>query len=148
MKQLMYGLTVAVIAFLTIGIVMTVNGKTTRQSEIDNSLSISVQNAVETTMNEKSYSIENNEEFLADFSQNLLMQISSDSDIEVKVAGVDYEKGLLSLKVTEIFTHPNGNEGKCECETTVIFEAVPTTAELVTITYKTDAESIRQLCGR
>lgn len=135
MKQAVYGVVVGMILILTVGIVLTVNAKKTRRGDMDNALSISVENAVETTMREKSYTIADNEEFIADFTENLLLQISNDADMEIQVAGVDYEKGLLSVKVIEHFTHPNGNEGKNECETTVVFEQVPNEAKWVTITF-------------
>lgn len=138
MKQVIYGLIVGLIILLGIGIVVTVNGKTTRGGEINRALSGAVENAVETTMNEKSYSIESNEEFLADFTQNLLTQISNDSDVEIQVAKVDYEKGILGVKVIETFTHPNGKEGKNECETTVVFEHAQTDSDFVTVKYLLD----------
>ena len=140
MKQAAYGIVVGVIIILTIGIILTINGKKTRRDDMENALSLSVKNAVETTMNQKTYYIENNQEFIADFTQNLLVQISNDADIEVKVSKADYENGLLSVRVEEKFLHPNGNEGKNICETTVVFEKVPTKAELVTITYMLDTD--------
>lgn len=135
MKQLVYGFIIGLIGVLGIGIVVTINGKTTRQGDMDNALNSSVENAVETTMNEKAYSISSNEEFIADFTQNLLVQISNDADIEVQVDKVDYEKGLLSVRVIETFTHPNGKEGKNECTTTVVFEQNTAKADTVKITY-------------
>lgn len=142
MKQFLYGAVLGLIVILGIVTVLTVNAKKTRQAEVDDSLPIAVENAIEVTMNEKSYTIENNEEFIADFTQHLIAQISNDSDIEVDVAKADYEKGILSIKVVETFKHPNGKEGKNECETTAIFEHVPTDAELVNVTYLLDTETI------
>lgn len=142
MKQLIYGIIITFISIFTIVIILTINGKSNRSNEINNALSIAVENAVETTMNQNPYTINNNKEFLADFTQNLLSQISNDSDIEIKVAKIDYKKGIMSVRVTETFTHPNGNEGKNECETTVIFEHVPTNDELITITYQIEPNII------
>ncbi|MDD6194845.1 MAG: hypothetical protein PUB19_08100 [Lachnospiraceae bacterium] len=141
MKQMVYGIVTATMVVITMGIVMAVVGKMNRKSDLDNALSVAVEDAVESTMNQKTYTCQNYMEFIADFTQNLLLQISNDSDIEVSIAKVDYEKGLMSVKVTETFTHPNGNEGKNECETTVVFEQVSTDAELVTISYQLDADT-------
>ena len=138
MKQVVYGIVTAVMVFITVGIVMAVVGKTNRRADMDNALSISVEHAVETTMGEKTYTIADNEEFIADFTENLLLQISNDADMEIQVAGVDYEKGLLSVKVIEHFTHPNGNEGKNECETTVVFEQVPNETRWAIVTFLMD----------
>ncbi len=142
MKQAVYGIVIGMIIILTIGIILTINGKKTRQGEIDNSLSMSVENAVKTTMREKTYRISDEEAFIADFTQNLLLQISNDSALEVQVAKADYERGLLSVKVVEHFTHPNGKEGKNECETTVVFEQVPNAQKFVTITYLMDLDTL------
>lgn len=142
MKQIVYGIAIGMIILLGISAVVTISSKQTRQSDMDNALSIAVENAVETTMNEKTYSINNDEEFVADFTQGLLTQISNDSSIEVKVAKVDCEKGIMAIKVIEHFTHPNGKEGKNECQTTVVFEHVPTKTEYVTITFMQDNETL------
>ena len=142
MKQVVYGSLIGLIVIVTIVAVVTVNGKKTRQGDVDNALQSSVENAVETTMNEKAYSISSNEEFIADFTQNLLVQISNDSDIEIQVAKVDYEKGILGVKVIETFTHPNGKEGKNECETTVVFEHDQTDTDYVSVRFLLDDGSI------
>ena len=142
MKQVVYGSLIGLIVIVTIVAVVTVNGKKTRQGDVDNALQSSVENAVETTMNEKVYSISSNEEFIADFTQNLLVQISNDSDIEIQVAKVDYEKGILGVKVIETFTHPNGKEGKNECETTVVFEHDQTDSDYVSVRFLLDDGSL------
>ena len=142
MKQIVYGIAIGMIILLGISAVVTISSKQTRKSDMDNALSIAVENTVETTMNEKTYSINNDEEFIADFTQGLLTQISNDSSIEVKVAKVDCEKGIMAIKVIEHFTHPNGKEGKNECQTTVVFENVPTQTDFVTITYMQDKDSL------
>lgn len=141
MRQAVYGIISCVIIILTIGIILTVNGKKTRRDDMENALAISVENAVETTMNEKTYSLKNSNEFIADFTQNLLLQISNDADIEVSIAKMDYENGLMSVRITEYFTHPNGKEGKNECETTVLFEKTSRDAEFVSITFMLDADT-------
>lgn len=142
MKQVVYGIMAALMVVLTLGIVMSIMGKMNRQSDLDNAFSISVEDAVETTMNEKTYSVENNMEFIADFTQNLLLRISNDSDIQVSVAKIDYEKGLMSIRVTETFIHPNGKEGKNECETTVVFEKNKVDDEMVVISFLLDEATV------
>lgn len=42
--------------------------------------------------------------------------------VKVEVAGVDYEKGLLSLKVTETFTYPLGGVGTTSVEETAVLD--------------------------
>lgn len=66
------------------------------------------------------FSFDNYHEFVAELVGNLAEKIDSDSEVTVKVLGVDTEKGILSLKVIEEFVHPNGKMGSIECERTVI----------------------------
>lgn len=142
MKQVVYGCIISLIIILGIVAVVTLGARTTRRGDLNNALSISVENAVETTMAEKTYYIDDNKEFLADFSQNLLEQISNDSDVEIRVAKIDHEKGVMAVSVEQTFVHPNGNEGKSRCETTVVFEQVPTQATMITLQYMLDEDNL------
>lgn len=147
MKQVVYGIVTALMVVLTLGIVMTVVGRMDRQSDMDNALSVAVEDAVESAMNQKTYTIFDNREFIADFTQGLLVQLSNDSDVEIYVARVDCDKGIMSIRVVENFTHPNGKRGKNQCSTTVVFEHVPTKAELVEITFMLDKEKVYKRYG-
>lgn len=138
MKQVVYGIVAGVMVVLTVGILMAIIGKMTRQSDLDNGFSIAVENAVEATMNEKTYTINDDKEFIADFAQGLLSQLSNDSAVEIQVAKVDSEKGLMAINVVEHFTHPNGKDGENECGTTVVFEHVPTEVKWVPISFVLD----------
>ena len=138
MKQVVYGIVTGLMAVLTLGCVMAIVGKMTRQSDLDNGFATTVEHAVETTMNEKTYTICDREEFIADVTQGLLSQLSNDSSVEIQVAKVNREKGIMAIRVVEHFTHPNGEKGKNECQTTVVFEHVPTETAFVTISYVLD----------
>lgn len=142
MKQVMYGCVLGAVVALVLLCVLTINGKKTRRGELDHALATSVESAVEATMERGHYHISNNEEFIADFTQNLLSQISNDSDIEINVAKADYEKGLLSLQVIEHFKNPNGKEGQYKCETTVVMENVRDAKHLCKITYLLDDTTV------
>lgn len=146
MKQVVYGIVAGLMVVLTLGIVMAIVGKMTRQSDLDNGFATAVEHAVEATMNEKTYTIRDKEEFIADVTQGLLSQMSNDSSVEIRVAKVDPKKGIMAICVVEHFTHPNGKKGKNECETTVIFEHVPTEAAFVTISYVLDDGKAYKRC--
>ena len=62
------------------------------------------------------------EEFIADFNQNLILSIESDSVLEVNILSVDIEKGLLDVEVVETFAQPNGSKGTVSCRKTIILE--------------------------
>lgn len=122
MKNVIYGMFLTVIGILVVFIVITVNGRMTRQKESTDALGQAVETAVENTMDQDNYTINDNQEFVADFLQNLLLQIENDADVEVNIAGIDYQKGLLSVNVVEHFVHPAGKEGELSYSTTVVME--------------------------
>lgn len=137
MKKIMYGMVLFGMMILTLVISMTMSGRTVRKNEIDKALDTAVEQTVAELQEGKAYTLENKNEFLADLVEGLLVKISSDSDIEVQIAGVDEAKGLLSVKVIEHFKHPNGNPGKAEAERTVVMEQYSLDKKnSVTITYR------------
>lgn len=58
--------------------------------------------------NNKRYAISNNDEYVADFTHNLYMLKTTNSDYHITVYGVDYEKGLLDIGVESSFRMWNG----------------------------------------
>lgn len=104
--------------------VMTITGRTDRQTELSANLSSAVEETVNTLLVKKQYEIADREEFIADFRENLAEVLDSDCEITVDVTGMDLQKGLLSVKVTAEYTHPNGGPGSVICERTVIFDPV------------------------
>lgn len=136
MKQIIFGGVAGALVIMILLVVVTMSEKEMRQRELEQALGISVEDAVETTLSKKNYEISNNQEFLADFTQNLLVQLSNESEVLIEVAKLDYEKGLMSLRVTQVFQYPNKKEGKVSCETTAVFEQVEQEKELMQIVYE------------
>ena len=58
--------------------------------------------------NNKRYAISNNDEYVAEFTHNLYMLKTTNSDYNITVYGVDYEKGLLDIGVKSSFRMWNG----------------------------------------
>ena len=58
--------------------------------------------------NNKRYAISNNDEYVAEFTHNLYMLKTTNSDYHITVYGVDYEKGLLDIGVESSFRMWNG----------------------------------------
>lgn len=58
--------------------------------------------------NNKRYAISNNDEYVAEFTHNLYMLKTTNSDYHITVYGVDYEKGLLDIGVKSSFSMWNG----------------------------------------
>lgn len=125
MKQIIFSLVSASIMVVIIAVTMVISGRATRQNEVNQALDTAIEQTVDELQaeGEGAYSIDNQQEFLADLSEGILLKIESDSAIEVKVAGCDIEKSLLSVKVVEYFEHINGKTGTTETERTVILES-------------------------
>ncbi len=103
-------------------ILLTIYNQNTRQNELEDSLSAAVEQSLENLKIKKNYSIDNTDEFVADFLENLLVSIESDSDVKVEILSVDIEKGLLDVCVTETYRQPNGTKKNISCRKTIILE--------------------------
>ena len=148
MKNVIYGIMLTVIGILIVLIVITINGRMTRQKESTDALGQAVETTVENTMEQDNYTINDNKEFVADFLQNLLLQVENDSDVEVNIAGIDYKKGLLSVNVVEHFTHPSGKDAELSYSTTVVMEQSDADHYYTVNFYNVDGEVYKsyQLC--
>ena len=58
--------------------------------------------------------------------ERIAVAVDSDSDIKMEVYGIDEEKGVMAIRVSEIFKHPNGAESETEWERTVIYNRAET----------------------
>lgn len=143
MKKVLLGC--VFISFIVFGIViiMTMDGRKIRANEVENALSDAIESTVETMLVKETYTVSDQNEFIADFIQALLLQIESDSEIKVNVLAADEKKGLLSVEVVENYKHPNGNQGTVSCVKTVILEQSneDQTDDNYTITYYVMAEN-------
>ena len=92
-------------------ILMTMVGRTKRSVEIESNLSSVVEETVENMAVNPKYTIDNVDEYVADMTQYLADVLEADSDIKIEIEKADKERGLLAVKVTERFLHPNGKVG-------------------------------------
>lgn len=126
MKHIVWGIAAVFAAVMVTVIVMTIGGRDIRETRLERALADACDEAVKQLMLEGDYPIISDDEFTADFISRLVTSLDSGNDpnhkLTVSVAGVDREKGLLSVKVDEEFTHPNGRIGTCTAKRTVIFE--------------------------
>lgn len=123
MKQIIFGTVISLISILTIIIILSLSGRAARETELETNLSNVVEATVINTCTSKNYRIENYQEFVADFIQNLLVQMESNSDVDVQVMQADIEKSILSIRVISRFKHPNGKDGSVSCDKTVLLES-------------------------
>lgn len=122
MKTAIVSCVLAFLIIITSLILLTIYEQNTRQNELEDSLSVAIEQSLENLKTKQNYSIANTDEFVADFIQNLIVSIESDSDIKVEILNVDFEKGLLDVNVVETFIQPNGSKNNVSCRKTVILE--------------------------
>lgn len=120
MKNIAMAIIITIAGGITLLIVMSMYGRSNRSMEIESNLPSLVEETVENMSVNQKYTINNYNEYIADFVNNMSYVLDSNSDITVEVLNADKEKGLLSIRVTEEFNHPNGRRGKVDCERTVI----------------------------
>lgn len=122
MKNVIISMGLVMMMIITILILYTIYGQNTRQNEVEDALSVAVEQTLENMKIDKSYDVNSTEEFIADFNQNLILSIESDSVLEVNILAVDIDKGLLDVEVVETFKQPNGSKGTASCRKTIILE--------------------------
>lgn len=122
MKYIVYGLVCTMLLVSMVAMILTLQGRSLRQSEAEHALTESVDAALSNLMEEKIYPIENADLFAADLLQSLLVQTNSKSDLTVSVLEADAVHGILSVEITESYQHPNGDKGTVSAYRTVIFD--------------------------
>ncbi len=140
MKYIVYGTTLLAMTILVLAGVMIVSGKDVRENEMDKALNTAVEQALEQLKKDRSYEIKNQEELIADFQQSLLMNISSDSQVEVKILTADIEKGVLDVEVLEEYETVNGAKKQAICRKTVILEQYTRKGEYCIVEFLVDGK--------
>lgn len=122
MKHVIYGIALMAVTVMVIAGVMIISGKDVRENELDKALNTAVEQSLEQLKKYGGYEIGNEQELIADFQQALLLHISSDADITVKILTADADKGVLDVEVTGIYKTVNAKEKRAVCRKTVILE--------------------------
>lgn len=142
MKQVVFGVVAGFIVILCAVAVLTVEGRSNREHELKQALSAAVDETMQNVCVTHKYDVKDSDEFAADFCQALLERISTGTgehqdgnlSIQVNVLEADPDRGLLSVAVTETFTHPNGKVGKVKCNSTAVLEREKEKQEVI-LTY-------------
>jgi hypothetical protein len=101
MKNAIAGFLSLMILILAGLIISTVEGKTMRQNELDSTLSSVMEKSMNILVTKDSYTIDEQKAFVADFIQNAMVKMNSESDYMITVHSVDTVKGVLDVTVTE-----------------------------------------------
>lgn len=145
MKNMIMMIISMVIGVLTLMIIMTTEGRSQHSMELQNNLPSVMEEAMYNMAISKDYTIEDTNALLADTLEHLILTLDAPCDLRVDVLSCDKEHGILSLRATAAFLHPNGNPGQVSCERTVILDTVPEdTLQSFTITFFVGNELYKQ----
>lgn len=138
MKNIVTAISLLLLTFLIIFGIMAIATKNERDNKMVESLETSTEEAIENTLEEKDYSISSNEEFVADFVSKLINRVGTGNidskgvdnkddnlSVDVEICAVDYESGLITIKVKEEYSYPffpTKKKGECEYTTTAVLE--------------------------
>lgn len=103
-------------------IVLTIQGRDIRQTELDNAVDASMEKVMSMLYAEDGLAPETNEELATMFIEALTVQIDSSSNLEVDILAVDVNKGLLSVEARLVYMHPIGTKGTVTCQRTAVKE--------------------------
>ena len=113
MKHMIYGIALLVVTIMVIAGALIVSGRDVRENETDKALNTAVEQTLDQLKKYGSYEIGNEQELIADFQQSLLMHISSDASIQVKILTADTKKGVLDVEITETYKTVNNKKTGC-----------------------------------
>lgn len=128
MKNAVMIFTGTLLGIITMVIIMTILGRMNRSVELQSNLSAVVENGVQ-QMKSITSDLGLNE-IIETCIRELAVSLDTDSKVQVDVMGGDVEKGVLSIRVTEQFKHPNGTAGSTKWERTAIWNQLESTPEL------------------
>lgn len=143
MRNYIIGFISFCILILTVATISMSESKTTRKNELDNALGAAMEESMSVLKLKKTYEIKDNEEFTADFIQNMLVKLDADADYEVTIYTLDTEKGLLDAGVTQKYKRLFG-EGKVTVRKVIIADTTkdPTDPTYCTITVRNQEGNI------
>lgn len=123
MKNIIYGGAGIAIIVIVSAILLSVMGRSARSHELNLAVARAVKNTVQTGY-ERACEEGNNEslteEMTAYLGQAVLQSVHSEASVEIDILEMDPEKGIVSARVTEEFTYPNGKSGRVSVVKTAI----------------------------
>ena len=140
MKYIVYGISLAVITMLVLVITLEISGRNVRKNEIETALNTAVEQSLEQLKSKKGYKIETYQELIADFNQIFLLQMESNTDIQVDILTVDVKKGVLDVKITGTYLNIMGKKQKEVCRKSVILEEYSQKKAYYKITFLVDGK--------
>jgi hypothetical protein len=124
MRNLVIGICSFAFFLLILLVGYTVTGKERRTAELERALNLAMEQTLEQLSLPDAYSPADDEELVAMFEQQLLVQLNGQADYEIHVLDVDAKKGLLSVEVSESFSYINGESGSISARRLILLEQV------------------------
>ena len=134
MKKVMIGVCAFLIFVVVVLIGMTIQGRTTRQTELENAMASSMEKTMQMLSATDDVKPLTDDEMIAYFMETLTVQIQSASTLTVNILEADVNKGLLSAEGILTYMHPIGTKGNVTCKKTIILEQYRTGEEKDTYT--------------
>ena len=122
MKQMIFVISMAIIILLVSMSLVSVDGKTKRRDELNRAVSAAVTHTVKTTKGNNRKEIQSDQEMVGEFIHLRSVNLNGDGDYSIEVFGVDSQKGMLDVKVTETFSYLNGEKGKVSVRKCAIYD--------------------------
>lgn len=123
MRHAAFGIMAGLMVVLLLVIYGTILNRDIRTNETDESTREATRSAMRAVYQEdrQNGTGENEEERKGDVAGRLLLQVESDSNVELNLAAADED--ILSVNMKEDYTHPNGAAGKTETFRTIFKDA-------------------------
>lgn len=108
MKQTITVSVITTCLVLCVVIILTVNNYHTRKNEIEETVAVALDQAMEALkFEDRHYSPENYQELVNDLLQQIIFQISSDCDVDINILTVDLDKGIIDVEVVAHYKWAN-----------------------------------------
>jgi len=120
MRNTIVIMTSVLLGILSLLILSTMHGRLDRRMELESNLSSIVEEIVEDMVLNSYYVGQSTDVVKEDLYQMLSKVIDASSEIAIDILGCDMEKGILSVRVTLSYRHPNESIGAIVCEKCVI----------------------------
>lgn len=108
------------IGILVFAMVMTICGHMDRSTELQENLSTAAEGALQGAVHGNA--IKNDHALLAECIGRMAVALDADTDMVIDVFGIDSKNGILALRMSGAYIHPNGMKGSTEWERVVIRE--------------------------
>lgn len=125
MKTTAFGVSaLAIVVMSFIGLLQIVNVDT-RAMSLQDTLHGAMEASLDTALNSRAYTIEDEEALVADVVQGVILELDDPrAELEVQVNEVDRTLGIISMKVTGRYPSISGDQNVVSVERTVLLEHV------------------------